>query len=102
MSSSRLSRTPLAGDSSSPPYHASPANPSPPHADAEDDTGLVEHLLGSTDQAGRPDGWGDFRIASWSEDRGMLEDGRVARIGASCLLRPQAGDRVLTLSLIHI
>ena len=34
-------------------------------------------------------------VAAWSGDRGTLSDGRMARQGASCLLRPAPGDRVL-------
>lgn len=34
-------------------------------------------------------------VAAWSGDRGTLTDGRMARQGASCLLRPAPGDRVL-------
>lgn len=34
-------------------------------------------------------------IAAWVEASGTLADGSAARVGASCLLRPAAGDRVL-------
>ena len=34
-------------------------------------------------------------VAAWSGDRGTLSDGRMARQGAACLLRPAPGDRVL-------
>ena len=34
-------------------------------------------------------------VAAWSETTGSLQDGRVARLATSCLLRPAPGDRVL-------
>ena len=34
-------------------------------------------------------------VATWAGMVGTLVDGRVARLAASCLLRPTAGDRVL-------
>ena len=55
---------------------------------------LVAHLLGAG--VAEADGMGEARVASWAEDRGTLDGGRMARLGASCLLRPEAGDRVLT------
>ena len=58
------------------------------------DGNLVAHLL-AAGVAGA-DGLGDARVLSWAEDRGTLDGGRMARLGASCLLRPEAGDRVLT------
>ncbi len=41
---------------------------------------------------------GDLReadVASWNGESGTLADGSSVGLGASCLLRPQAGDRVL-------
>jgi len=67
----------------------------------EDDgaPGLVEHLLGSEKPAAPAgDGLGSAKVASWAEHGGRLEHGGAARLGASCLLRPEAGDRVLTWS----
>ena len=37
-------------------------------------------------------------VAVWTEMNGTLADGRPARLGASCLLRPMAGDRVVVWS----
>ena len=34
-------------------------------------------------------------VAAWKDDAGTLGDGSPARLGASCLLRPEPGDRVL-------
>lgn len=70
-----------------------------PHTDTTNrsvgtDGGLISHLLGIP----RDDGLADSRVASWNGNRGMLQDGRTACLGASCLLRPEAGDRVLTWS----
>lgn len=77
-----------------------PARPAPPAEPAEGDgaTGLVAHLLGAGGTPAPAQGMGTSRVASWADDRGMLEHGRAARLGASCLLRPQAGDRVLVWS----
>ena len=44
---------------------------------------------------------GDFletTIATWSGQSGTLENGRMAGLAASCLLRPAPGDRVLVWS----
>lgn len=44
------------------------------------------------------DAAGEFRettIASWSGQSGTLENGRMAALAASCLLRPAPGDRAL-------
>lgn len=37
----------------------------------------------------------ESHAVAWSGTGGMLADGRAARLGASCLLRPAPGDRVL-------
>ena len=53
---------------------------------------ILEHMLD------RGSGGGDLveaSIATWSEDAGRLTDGYAARLGASCMLRPMPGDRVL-------
>ena len=34
-------------------------------------------------------------VTTWAETTGTLADGRTARLGASCLLEPAPGDRVL-------
>ncbi len=57
------------------------------------DTEYVAELLGL--YRGKGGGLDKARVAAWAEDRGALEDGRPARPAASCLLRPQVGDRVL-------
>ena len=55
---------------------------------------FVAHLLGgSPTDAGA--GLGEAVVAAWSDDTGTLADGRIAGLGASCLLRPAPGDRVL-------
>lgn len=40
----------------------------------------------------------ETEVASWSETAGTLIDGRPVHLGASCLLRPMAGDRVVVWS----
>ena len=45
---------------------------------------------------GQDPGVGEATVASWAEDRGALDNGRLARAAASCLLRPCVGDRVLS------
>ena len=40
----------------------------------------------------------ETEVAVWAETNGTLVDGRTARLGASCLLRPMAGDRVVVWS----
>ena len=37
----------------------------------------------------------ETEVATWTETAGTLADGRSARLGASCLLQPMAGDRVV-------
>lgn len=37
----------------------------------------------------------EARVLSWSGEAGVLEDGSAARLGASCLLQPEAGDLAL-------
>ncbi len=70
----------------------------PPLTTAESNGGesLMAHLLGAGPAGPDAGALVDARVVSWAEDRGMLEGGRTARLGASCLLRPGAGDRVLT------
>ena len=40
----------------------------------------------------------ETEVATWSETVGTLADGRPVRLGASCMLRPMAGDRVVVWS----
>lgn len=40
----------------------------------------------------------ETEVAVWTEMNGTLVDGRPARLGASCLLRPMTGDRVVVWS----
>ena len=71
-----------------------------------DSPAFVEHLLkgrerADTDaaEAGRavepPAALTEGDILSWSEGVGTLTDGRAARAGFSCVVRPASGDRVL-------
>ena len=40
----------------------------------------------------------ETEVAAWAQTSGTLAGGRAARLGASCLLRPMAGDRVVVWS----
>ena len=40
----------------------------------------------------------ESEVTAWTEVTGTLADGRTARLGVSCLLRPIAGDRVVVWS----
>ena len=56
---------------------------------------VLERMLEGPGAAPRPGALADAVIAGWSEGHGTLTDGRAVRLGASCLLRPASGDRVL-------
>ena len=60
------------------------------------DTAFVARLLAGT-SAGDPSGGvtESADIRAWSGDSGVLADGRPARAGVSCLIRPVPGDRVV-------
>ncbi len=70
-------------------------------ADSGGEPGFVEHLLaGRAERAPAPnDPYGGqltaSEILSWAGAEGTLADGRMARVGFSCLVRPVPGDRVL-------
>lgn len=88
--------SPVTGDGALARDTAARGEASLPDAGEGSDAGLVAHLLGG---ARTPDGMGESRVVSWAKDCGMLDNGQTARLGASCLLRPAAGDRVLTWSM---
>ena len=64
----------------------------PPPSSASD---VLERILAPSASAAGSSGLCDLRVASWSEGIGTLSDGRIARRSASCLIQPDAGDRVL-------
>ncbi len=76
--------------------------PQPSDSAPEEAPGLsvLERALAQGE--GPPAAMGAFReaqIAAWSDDRqGVLAGGRAAILSASCLLRPEPGDRVLVWS----
>ncbi len=76
---------------SAPPDQAAPTVP-------RDSPAFVAHLLGRRADGETVAPLGEAVVSTWSETTGMLEDGRTARLGASCLLRPEPGDRVLAWS----
>ena len=77
---------------------AKPPGAVTPPTSAGDGTGSVlERMLSRPGEreANTAGALAEATVAAWSEARGMLADGRRARLGASCLLRPAPGDRVL-------
>lgn len=56
---------------------------------------MLDRMLGTPDQSSGVGSLADGEVATWAETRGTLADGRAVRLGASCLLRPTPGDRVL-------
>lgn len=62
-------------------------------ASEEADTVLDRVMGGAPPSGGRA--IRESRLLSWSGEVGVLEDGGAARLGASCLLQPAAGDVAL-------
>ena len=64
--------------------------------------GVVGRLgLGRNTPAGREAGFAALMeavVATWAETMGTLADGHCARLGASCLVQPAPGNRVLVWS----
>lgn len=58
---------------------------------------VLDRMLGAGESP-RPGVFAEAEVVTWSETCGTLGDGRLARLGESCLLRPGAGDRVLVWS----
>ena len=56
---------------------------------------VLEQVLARGGEAPLDGSLGETVVATWAGVAGTLVDGRVARLAASCLLRPTAGDRVL-------
>ena len=52
-------------------------------------------LARSDDEAPAGGSLGEASVSVWTGATGVLSDGCTARLGASCLLRPAPGDRVL-------
>ena len=75
------------------------AGPAPAGAapDGDGSASVLERMLAHPVPP-RPGAMIETAVASWAETSGTLTDGRVARLGASCLLRPMAGDRVVVWS----
>lgn len=80
---------------------AAPAPPPAKEADAPepaDPKTVLERMLARPTGASVPMGGGamhEATISAWSDNTGTLDSGHIARLGASCLLRPAAGDRAL-------
>ena len=67
-------------------------------ARTEDAASVLERMLDEPATAQRSGALVEAVLATWAETSGTLSDGRTARLGASCLLQPAPGDRVLVWS----
>ena len=56
---------------------------------------VLEQVFARGGEASLDGSLGETVVATWAGTVGTLVDGRVARLAASCLLRPTPGDRVL-------
>ena len=65
--------------------------------DPERASSVLEHMLAHPEPS-RAGVMVESQVTGWTETTGILEDGRTARLGTSCLLRPVAGDRVVVWS----
>ena len=59
---------------------------------------VLDRMLGGRRESGETGSLADGEVVTWAETHGTLADGRAVRLGASCLLRPAPGDRVLVWS----
>ena len=63
----------------------------------DDAVSVIEQMLERP--SGLPEGeensLGESAVEAWADAAGTLADGRTARLAASCLVQPEAGDRVL-------
>ena len=64
-------------------------------ADVQDAASVLNRMLSGRGGAPRGGAMADALVTTWAGTSGTLGDGRVARLGASCLVRPTAGDHVL-------
>ena len=60
-----------------------------------DAASVLERMLSRPEDAPVSGTLMEASIASWADADGTLADGHAVRLGASCLLRPAPGDRVL-------
>ena len=92
---------PAALSASTPPARARPAVVSGRHPRAETAgeagaaSSVLERVLAHPGAEPRAGAMREAEVVAWTEAAGTLADGRPARLGASCLLRPAAGDRVV-------
>lgn len=84
-----MSRTPRPADGPPPSGPAPARDAAPGRAPGS----VLDRVLAGPGQPGV--GLGEATVAAWGGFDGSLADGRKARVAASCLLRPAAGDRVL-------
>ena len=62
---------------------------------AQDPSNLLERMLAGNASKSQVGQLSDATISKWSGHSGILDDDREVFAGASCLLRPEMGDRVL-------
>jgi len=62
---------------------------------ADDRASVLERMLSEPAPAEPSGSLVESVVATWAETGGTLRDGRTARLGASCLVQPSPGDRVL-------
>ena len=72
-----------------------PNSPGTREAGPPESATVLDRMLGSRRESSRADSLTDAEVVTWTESHGTLDDGRAVRLGASCLLRPTPGDRVL-------
>lgn len=67
-------------------------------ARTEDAASVLERMLAEPTARERSGTLMEAVVVTWAEVSGTLSDGGTARLGASCLLQPAPGDRVLVWS----
>ena len=60
-----------------------------------DPDSVLERVLAGDAEPPAGDTFHEATVAAWTSTHGTLTDGRTARAAASCLVRPEAGDRVV-------
>lgn len=59
---------------------------------------MLDRMLREPRQPGGDGSLGDAVVRTWTDTSGTLADGGTVRLATSCLVRPDAGDRVLVFS----
>ena len=66
-----------------------------PDSPLETRESVLSRLMAQPDNSTEGGGLADTTVTAWADTVGTLADGRTARLGASCLIRPSPGDKVL-------